>query len=70
LTPAIAAQITALTDAVSPSGELDQIPVSVKADPIKFFPQEVLTKSEILTPLSQPTIQQYKDLWTKMRSVI
>lgn len=70
LTPAIAAQVTALTDAVSPSSELDQVPASVKADPIKFFPQEVLAKSEILTPLSQPTIQQYKNLWTKMRSAI
>jgi len=68
LTPAIAAQITALTDAVSPSSELDQVPASVKADPIKFFPQEILAKSEILAPLSQPTTQQYKDLWTKMRA--
>ncbi len=70
LTPAIAAQITSLTDAVSPSSELDQVPASVKADPIKFFPQEILAKSEVLLPLSQPTVQQYKDLWTKMRASI
>lgn len=68
LTPAIAAQITSLTDAVSPSDELEQVPASVKADPIKFFPPVVLAKSELISPLSQASLQQYKDLWTKMRS--
>jgi putative spermidine/putrescine transport system substrate-binding protein len=67
LTPAIAAQITALTDAVSTS-ELDQVPASVKADPIKFFSQDIFKKSELLLPLSQESLQQYKDIWTKMRS--
>ena len=67
LTPAIAAQITALTDAVSTS-ELDQVPASVKADPIKFFPQDIFKKSELLLPLSPESLQQYKDIWTKMRS--
>ena len=41
LTPAIAAQITSLTDAVSPSSELDQVPASIKYDPIKFFSKEI-----------------------------
>jgi putative spermidine/putrescine transport system substrate-binding protein len=68
LTPAIAAQITSLTDAVSPSSELEQVPASVKADPIKFFPQEILAKSEVLSPLSSSTLLQYKELWTKMRT--
>lgn len=70
LTPAIAAQITSLTDAVSPLSELDQVPASVKADPIKFFSQEVLAKSELISPLSQPALLEYKDIWTKMRSGI
>ncbi len=68
LTPAIAAQITALTDAVSTSNELDRVPASVKADPIKFFSPDIFAKSELLTPLSPATISQYQDLWTKMRS--
>ena len=68
LTPAIAAQITALTDAVSTSSELEQVPASVKADPIKFFSPDIFAKSELLTPLSPAAISQYQDLWTKMRS--
>jgi putative spermidine/putrescine transport system substrate-binding protein len=68
LTPAIAVQITSLTEAVSPSSELDKVPASVKADPIKFFSQDILAKSELIAPLSPLAITQYKDLWTKMRS--
>ncbi|PZO37405.1 MAG: spermidine/putrescine ABC transporter substrate-binding protein [Pseudanabaena frigida] len=68
LTPAIAAQITSLTDAVSPSSDLSQVPDSVKADPIKFFPQSILAKSELISPLSQASLLQYKDIWTKLRS--
>lgn len=68
LTPEIAAQITSLTDAVSASSELDQVPASVKADPIKFFSQDVFAKSELISPLSALTLTQYKDLWTKLRS--
>jgi putative spermidine/putrescine transport system substrate-binding protein len=68
LTPEIAAQITSLTEAISASSELDQVPASVKADPIKFFSQDILAKSELITPLSPSTLTQYKDLWTKLRS--
>ena len=68
LTPAIAAQITALTDAVSPSNELDLVPASIKAEPIKFFPKEILAKSELIAPLSPSAMLQYQDLWSKMRS--
>ena len=68
LTPAIAVQITSLTDAVSPSSELDQLPNSVKTDPIKFFSQDVLAKSELISELSPSALLQYKDLWTEMRS--
>ena len=68
LTPAIAAQITALTDGVSTSSALDQVPASVKADPIKFFSPDIFAKSELLTPLPTAAISQYQDLWTKMRS--
>ncbi|GBO56769.1 spermidine/putrescine-binding periplasmic protein [Pseudanabaena sp. lw0831] len=68
LTPEIAAQITSLTDAVSVSSELEKVPTSVKADPIKFFSQDILAKSELISPLSPSTLSQYKDLWTKLRS--
>ncbi|MCY7332390.1 MAG: extracellular solute-binding protein, partial [Pseudanabaena sp. CAN_BIN31] len=68
LTPAIAVQITSLTEAVSPSSELDKVPASVKADPIKFFSQDILAKSELIVPLSASALAQYKDLWTKMRT--
>ena len=68
LTPAIATQITSLTDAVSPSNELAQVPNSVKADSIKFFSSDILAKSELISPLSPPVLAQYQDLWTKMRS--
>ena len=68
LTPAISAQITSLTDAVSTSNALDQVPASVKADPIKFFSPDIFAKSELLAPLPTATISQYQDLWKKMRS--
>ncbi|ELS33141.1 MULTISPECIES: extracellular solute-binding protein [Pseudanabaena] len=68
LTPEIAIQLTSLTDAVSPSSALDKVPNSVKADPIKFFSQDILAKSELILPLSPTTLTQYKDLWTKLRS--
>ena len=68
LTPEIAAQITSLTDAVSASSELEKVPASVKADPIKFFSQDILAKSELMSPLPPSTLSQYKDLWTKLRS--
>ncbi|MBD2177792.1 extracellular solute-binding protein [Pseudanabaena sp. FACHB-1998] len=68
LTPAIAAQITSLTDAVSPSSELEQVPASVKADPIKFFAQDIFAKSELIATLPPSAVTQYKDLWTKLRS--
>ncbi|PZU91056.1 MAG: spermidine/putrescine ABC transporter substrate-binding protein [Pseudanabaena sp.] len=68
LTPNIAAQITALTDAVSTSSDLSQVPNSVKSDPIKFLSPEVFNKSELIAPLSPSTFAQYQALWTKMRS--
>lgn len=68
LTAPVAAQITALTDAVSTSSDLTQVPESVKADPIKFLPAEVFNKSELIAPLSPSTLTQYQDLWTKLRS--
>jgi putative spermidine/putrescine transport system substrate-binding protein len=68
LTPEVAAQITSLTDAVSVSGELEQVPASVKSDPIKFFSPDILAKSELMSPLPSATLTKYKDLWTKLRS--
>ena len=68
LSPAIAAQITALTDAISPARDLSQVPDSVKADPIKFFAADILAKSELLLPLSPAATQEYDQLWTKLRS--
>ena len=68
LMPEIAAQITSLTDAVSVSSELDQVPASVKSDSIKFFSQDILAKSELMSPLPPSTLMQYKDIWTKLRS--
>lgn len=68
LTPNIAAQITVLTDAVSTSSDLTQVPSSVKTDLIKFLPPEIFNKSEIIAPLPPSTLTQYQDLWTKLRS--
>ena len=68
LMPEIEAQITSLTDAVSVSSELDQVPASVKSDSIKFFSQDILAKSELMSPLPPSTLMQYKDIWTKLRS--
>ncbi len=68
LSPAIAAQITALTDAISPVRDLSQVPDSVKADPIKFFAADTLAKSELILPLSEASNQEYVQLWTKLRS--
>jgi putative spermidine/putrescine transport system substrate-binding protein len=68
ISPAIAAQITALTDAVSTSSNLDQVPASIKADPIKFFAPEIFAKSELISPLSASAVAEYQELWTKMRS--
>ena len=63
----IAAQITALSDAVSTS-DLTKVPNSVKSDPIKFFAPDIFSKSELILPLSPSVLAQYQDLWTKMRS--
>jgi len=68
ISPAIAAQVTALTDAVSTSSSLDQVPASVKADPIKFFAPDILAKSELISPLTASAVNEYQELWTKMRS--
>ena len=68
ISPAIAAQVTALTDAVSTSSNLDQVPASIKADPIKFFAPEIFAKSELISPLPASAVTTYQELWTKMRS--
>jgi spermidine/putrescine-binding protein len=68
LTPEVTAQITSLTDAISPSSELEMVPASVKSDPIKFFSQDILAKSELMSPLPPSTLTKYKDIWTKLRS--
>lgn len=68
ISPAIAAQVTALTDAVSTSNNLDQVPASIKADPIKFVAPEILAKSELISPLTASAATAYQELWTKMRS--
>jgi putative spermidine/putrescine transport system substrate-binding protein len=60
--------VTALTDAVSTSSNLDQVPASVKTDPIKFFAPEIFTKSELIVPLTASASNAYQELWTKMRS--
>ncbi len=68
ISPAIAVQVSALTDAVSTSSNLDQVPASIKADPIKFFAPEIFAKSELILPLSASAVTAYQELWTKMRS--
>jgi putative spermidine/putrescine transport system substrate-binding protein len=68
LTPAIAAQIAALTDATTTSSALDQVPTAVKADLLKFPTPQTIAQSEVLLPLSETTAKQYKELWRKLRS--
>ncbi|MEE3716447.1 extracellular solute-binding protein [Tumidithrix elongata RA019] len=68
LTPAIAAQISALTDAVTTSSALEQVPASVRADTIKFPAPQTIAQSEVLLPLSESTAKQYKEIWTKLRT--
>jgi putative spermidine/putrescine transport system substrate-binding protein len=68
LTPAIAAQITALTDGTSTSAALEQVPASIQADPLKFPAPSAIAQSEVLLPLSEATAKQYKEIWTKLRT--
>jgi putative spermidine/putrescine transport system substrate-binding protein len=66
LQPAIAAQITSLTDAATTSSALEQVPNNVKSDSIRFPAEATLAKSEVLLPLSESTSKQYQQLWTKI----
>ncbi|CAN1212017.1 Spermidine/putrescine ABC transporter substrate-binding protein [Tumidithrix helvetica PCC 7403] len=68
LTPAIAAQITALTDATTTSSALEQVPASIKADILKFPAPQTIAQSEVFLPLSETTAKQYKEIWTKLRT--
>jgi putative spermidine/putrescine transport system substrate-binding protein len=68
VSPTAAAQITALTDARSTSLLMEQVPASIKADPIKFIDPAILANSEVITPLTASTLTQYQGIWTKLRS--
>lgn len=69
LQPSIAAQITALTSAATTSAALEQVPNNIKSDPVRFPPEAVLAKSEILLPLSDATSKQYQEIWKKVRAI-
>lgn len=67
LTPAIANQITALTDATATNPDLGKLPKSVTSNILKFPPDQILAKSELILPLSETSNQEYKQLWENLR---
>jgi putative spermidine/putrescine transport system substrate-binding protein len=69
LSPAIANQITAFTDATSTMPVNPELPERVRANPLKFPQAEVIAKSEILSPLSKTTMAEYLKIWQELRSI-
>jgi putative spermidine/putrescine transport system substrate-binding protein len=69
LEPAIANQITALTNATATNTDAKILPKSVTADLIKFPSDRVLAKSELILPLSETTKQEYLRTWENLRKV-
>ncbi|WP_225882691.1 extracellular solute-binding protein [Thalassoporum mexicanum] len=68
LSPAIANQITALTDAVSTMPVNADLPAKIRANQLKFPSPEVIAKSELLQPLSDDALSEYLALWQELRS--
>lgn len=69
LEPAIANQITALTNSTATNTDASLLPKSVTSDPIKFPNSQVLAKSELILPLSEITKQEYLQTWENLRKL-
>jgi putative spermidine/putrescine transport system substrate-binding protein len=66
-----ASQLSVLSRAASPilTGlSLSQLPAPVQANPILLPDAPILEKSEFLNPLPDKAIEQYRQIWTKMRN--
>lgn len=66
-----ASQLSILSRAASPvlTGlSLSQLPDAVQANPLLLPDSPVLENSEFLNPLPNEAIEQYRQLWTKMRN--
>jgi len=69
LEPAIANQITALTNATATNTDAKALPQSVTDDLIKFPNAQILAKSESILPLPEITQQEYLRTWENLRKV-
>jgi putative spermidine/putrescine transport system substrate-binding protein len=66
-----ASQLSILSRAASPilTGlSLSQLPDAVQANPILLPDSPILENSEFLNPLPNQAIEQYRQIWTKMRN--
>lgn len=66
-----ASQLSILTRAASPiltGFSLSQLPDALQANPLLLPDSPVLEKSEFLNPLPNAAIEQYRQIWTKMRN--
>lgn len=65
-----ATQLSLATSAVSPAligTAIDQLPRGFQDQPALLPDLEIFKQSEFLLPLTQATMQQYRDYWTEMR---
>ncbi|CAD5963267.1 Spermidine/putrescine-binding periplasmic protein 1 [Planktothrix tepida] len=68
--PQVAAQLSLLTGTTSPiilGMNPEELPQSLRENPLLFPQSSILEKSDFLQPLSQNSIKQYQQLWEKIR---
>ncbi|HEY9642695.1 MAG TPA: extracellular solute-binding protein [Coleofasciculaceae cyanobacterium] len=69
--PKIAAQLSLLSTAASPlftGKDASQIPASLRPKNLLIPPLDIQQRSEFLLPLAASTLEQYRQLWTAMRT--
>ncbi|MGK7922344.1 MAG: extracellular solute-binding protein [Trichodesmium sp.] len=71
--PQIAEQMSLLTQATSPilpNINPNQLTSEIKNNPLLLPPKEVLDNSDFLYPLTDKTIEQYRQLWQEIRQPV
>jgi len=69
--PEIATQMSLLTGTTSPivpQMNPNELPSALRNNPLLFPKAEILDQSEFLLPLPESTLEQYRSLWTKIRT--
>jgi spermidine/putrescine transport system substrate-binding protein len=69
LNPAVAAQVTERLFFATPNqAAYDQLPAALHGNTVLFPPDELLAKSETLTPISRTASELYEKYWTQLTS--